>query len=208
MSSYFMIRTLPPGVPHLGVAQGLCMTCSVGFRAPSLGEMIASWCEQAIAHAPAGGRYTDPGLRPQAAPAESLPGSMERAHTQIQEWLALDPEVRIRWFGRLVTEIKSHLEVEPRTRALGPEGFAQRYRRTGVARRNPCSRMAFCRGPHNTDYLFVNGEAYALESGHSDFLGALTGERTLPVPSLAGWLDNEACLGLLARLYDDGHLEL
>jgi 50S ribosomal protein L16 3-hydroxylase len=199
---------LPPGVPHWGVAQGLCMTCSVGFRAPSPGEMITSWCEQAIARAPAGGRYTDPGLRPQAAPAEIQPGAVERAHTQIQEWLRLDPEARIRWFGRLVTETKAHLEVEPRARTLGPEAFAQRYRRTGVARRNPCSRMAFCRGPHNTDYLFVNGEAYPLACGHSDFLGALTAERTLPVASLAGWLDNEACLGLLARLYDDGHLEL
>jgi hypothetical protein len=68
--------------------------------------------------------------------------------------------------------------------------------------------MAFCRGPHNTDYLFVDGEAYPLESGHIGFLGALTGARTLPVARLRVWLDNDACLELLARLYDDGHLEL
>ncbi|HPQ96555.1 MAG TPA: cupin domain-containing protein, partial [Thiolinea sp.] len=31
---------LPPGVPHYGVAMGECMTCSIGFRAPSQAELL------------------------------------------------------------------------------------------------------------------------------------------------------------------------
>ncbi|MEJ2691995.1 MAG: cupin domain-containing protein [Candidatus Thiodiazotropha sp.] len=61
---------LPPNVAHWGVAEGECMTCSVGFRAPSLREMAAAWFEQTVEHHLPPTRYRDPPLRPQAAPGE------------------------------------------------------------------------------------------------------------------------------------------
>jgi 50S ribosomal protein L16 3-hydroxylase len=43
------ILYVPPGVAHNGVAVGDdCMTYSIGFRAPSRGELIASWAEHVI----------------------------------------------------------------------------------------------------------------------------------------------------------------
>ena len=36
---------LPPNMPHHGVAQGECMTLSVGFRAPSSGELVQAWLD-------------------------------------------------------------------------------------------------------------------------------------------------------------------
>ena len=34
---------LPPHIAHDGVAEGECMTCSIGFRAPSAGELTAQF---------------------------------------------------------------------------------------------------------------------------------------------------------------------
>ncbi|MDR5671072.1 cupin domain-containing protein, partial [Burkholderia cenocepacia] len=34
---------LPPHIAHDGVAEGECMTCSIGFRAPSAGELRAQF---------------------------------------------------------------------------------------------------------------------------------------------------------------------
>ena len=34
---------LPPHIAHDGVAEGECMTCSIGFRAPSASELTAQF---------------------------------------------------------------------------------------------------------------------------------------------------------------------
>src|SRR3546814_14884173 len=43
------ILYVPPRVAHNGVAVGDdCMTYSIGFRAPSRGELIADWCDHLL----------------------------------------------------------------------------------------------------------------------------------------------------------------
>ena len=51
---------LPPGVPHWGVALDACVTCSIGFRAPSHQEIISHYCDDVLAGIGAG-RFEDPG---------------------------------------------------------------------------------------------------------------------------------------------------
>ncbi|MDC6134742.1 cupin domain-containing protein, partial [Burkholderia gladioli] len=34
---------LPPHIAHDGIAEGECMTCSIGFRAPSAGELTGQF---------------------------------------------------------------------------------------------------------------------------------------------------------------------
>src|SRR4029077_8666159 len=59
---------LPPGVAHLGVAEGPCFTYSIGFLAPSHGELTQSFLEYLGAtlgaRADPDARYADPDLRP------------------------------------------------------------------------------------------------------------------------------------------------
>ena len=44
------ILYLPPGVPHWGIAEGPCMTWSVGLRAPDWRELATAWwCDDGIA---------------------------------------------------------------------------------------------------------------------------------------------------------------
>ena len=53
---------LPPGVPHEGVADGPCMTFSVGMRAPATGELLLDFAEHLAERLPESQRYTDAGL--------------------------------------------------------------------------------------------------------------------------------------------------
>jgi 50S ribosomal protein L16 3-hydroxylase len=198
---------LPPNVAHWGVAEGECMTCSVGFRAPSLREMAAAWFEQTIEHHLPLTRYRDPPLKPQAAPGEIRADALSAFKELLQSRLD-GLERNDRWFGCFITEPKEHLQVSPRDRSLSPEFFLNRFRETAVIHRHGFTRMAFSRqdGDGN-DTLYANGQAYTLPSESGDFLPVITRYRELHFGYLQEWLAQRVNLELLCQLYNDGHLE-
>ncbi len=198
---------LPPNVAHWGVAEGDCMTCSVGFRAPTLREMAATWFEQTVEQCLPATRYRDPPLKPQQAPGEIRPEALTEFTTLLQERFARLQRDH-RWFGRFITEPKEHLQVEPRETPLAPEVFLNRFRQASVIHRHGYTRMAFTRrdGDGN-DTLYANGQAYTLPSESGDFLPVVTRQRELHFGYLQEWLAQPVYLELLCRLYNDGHLE-
>ncbi len=150
------ILYVPPGFAHDGVALGDdCMTYSVGFRAPSRGELIAHWCEAVLDELDEDDRYADPGLTMQANPGEITPAALAALQAMVTERLA-DPSAFARWFGEYTTapkypEIDWALE-EPFT----PDEVQEALADGAALVRNPASRFAFVRGQ---DLLFVDGEA-------------------------------------------------
>ena len=61
---------LPPGVAHHGIAEGACMTCSIGFRAPSQAELMESVLQEADRLQLSAERYTDVPLQQRRSAAE------------------------------------------------------------------------------------------------------------------------------------------
>ena len=53
---------LPPRIAHFGVAQGECMTFSIGCRAPSKQEILGAILDQALMNVDPDDRYADPAL--------------------------------------------------------------------------------------------------------------------------------------------------
>ena len=198
---------LPPNVAHWGVAEGECMTCSVGFRAPTLREMAAAWFEQTVEQQLPGRRYRDPALKPQPAPAEIQNGALSEFKHLLQEHL--DKLQRDdRWFGRFITEPKENLHLSPREHALSPTEFLNRFREQAVIHRHGYTRLAFSRNDdEGNDTLYANGQAYPLPSESGDFLPVLTRQRELHFGYLQEWLEQPVYLELLCQLYNDGHLE-
>jgi 50S ribosomal protein L16 3-hydroxylase len=198
---------LPPNVAHWGIAEGECMTCSVGFRAPTLREMAAAWFEQSIEQQLPTSRYRDPPLTPQAAPGEIRAQALAEFTGMLQA--RLDNLQRDhRWFGRFITEQKEHLQVEPRGNPLSQEAFHNRFRQAAVIHRHGFTRLAFTRNDGDgNDTLYANGQAYTLPSESGDFLPVITRQRDLHFGYLQEWLSQPLYLALLCRLYNDGHLE-
>jgi 50S ribosomal protein L16 3-hydroxylase len=198
---------LPPRLAHWGVSEGECMTCSVGFRAPSHRDLCSAWCDEILDRRVTSGRYRDPALQPQAASAEIKPAAMAEIHRLLQSLLDTDAELQRRWFGRFITETKPHLQVEPATQVLEPVEFLNRYRVSRVLRRNSYTRFAFSRGSAGQDSLFANGSEYLLPSEEADFLPVITRYRELHFGYLEEWLQQPDYLQLVCDLYNDGHFE-
>jgi 50S ribosomal protein L16 3-hydroxylase len=198
---------LPPGVAHWGVAEGPCMTCSVGFRAPSWREMLIDFCDHLIEREPGNAHYRDPPLSLQDSSAE-IPGVVfDTVETLLGQLMRTDAVERRRWFGRLVTEPKPHLAPPPREEATPPTRFHERLRANGIIRRHPWSRTAFAKMPDGQRVLFANGVGYDVPASCQGLLRTFAHVREVHFGYLEPWLEQPDCLALLARLYDAGVLE-
>lgn len=95
---------LPPGIPHWGTAITPCQTWSVGFRAPTLADMLGDIAVELMAQ-DRDPRYTDPPLTPAMANDTVDPAFIERARQMLQGLLADDALIED-WFCRYMTAPK------------------------------------------------------------------------------------------------------
>lgn len=200
---------LPPGVPHWGIAEEPCLTCSVGFRAAAWRELAASWCDFAAERRLSTGRFRDLPLTPQSDSGEILPEVFDQIREVLAQGLQDDPGRLLReWFGRFATEPKENLQVDPADHPLTPAELRSCIEQGETLLRHGFCRMAFSRGNGEDALLYVNGDAYAIRSDHGEFLALLTREKRLSHHLLARWVNRAECLDLLHRLYTDGHYDL
>jgi 50S ribosomal protein L16 3-hydroxylase len=200
---------LPPGVPHWGVAEGPCLTWSVGFRAPAFAEITAGWLAHAAERFSPPGRWRDPpDLAPAADPAELDEAVVRGMAAAIEATLAAaGPDDLRAWLGALLTEPKENLELAPAEPALATAEVLQRLAERSRLVRSAASRLLFSRapGPEGDDLLFANGEVFRLRPGQSGFLSLLAGDRILSAAAARPWLARPPCADLLRDLYNAGH---
>jgi 50S ribosomal protein L16 3-hydroxylase len=170
---------LPPGWAHEGTAvDGPCMTCSVGFRAPSRLEVLRAFLAD-CADDPGG---TDPRYGDRGSPPTAQPGRLPQAMADtLGGWLAgwRPPAARIDDFlGRYLTEPKPQVWFEPPGRVAAQPAWWRAAQARGVVldRR---SRMAW-RGRR----IFLNGESFD-GAGDATRLRRLAEARRLAPASLA-----------------------
>ncbi len=198
---------LPPNMAHWGIAEGPCITCSVGFRAPAWRELAQAWMDHLIDRRMPAGRYRDPELRLQQDSAEIRPEVFEHIGSELNRLCTPDQADLPLWLGRYLTEPKENLYTEAADVSLASEEFSAELERHGRLLRSGYARMAFCHGEDDREHLFVNGREFGLSSGHRGFLHAITRERQLHQGYLAEWLNEPECLDLLCRMYNDGYYE-
>jgi 50S ribosomal protein L16 3-hydroxylase len=188
---------LPPSVAHDGVAEGECMTCSIGFRAPSAAELARGFLEYQAEQVQRSGLYADPGLVPTAAPALLDDGFVRRARA-----LALTgrpaPEAFEEFLGLYLTEPKPNVFFDAPERALAPAAFARAMARQGL--RLDLQAQMLYRGKR----VYANGEGFALPAGVAGTqLRALADARVLAPAAPVG-----AAAQILHTWYEYGWLHL
>lgn len=191
---------LPPRVPHHGVAEGACLTYSVGFRAPTRQEVLAGFLEAAVAAADPEDRYADPGLAPTDSPGRIAPGTLAWARKVVREAVGTGADIDA-WFGRHLTE------------GPEPEGPAPSWRalRAHLAKGRPLARPAGVRAAYidgrDGPTLFAAGEAYPAPPRLTPLVRLLADADRYPPEALAPWLDDPDAAPLLAALAARGLLE-
>ena len=152
---------VPPGFAHNGIAVGDdCMTYSIGFRAPSRGELIARWAQSVVAELDDDDRYADPDLALQDNPGEISAEALARMQAMVAQRL-LDPEGFARWFGEYCTAPKDHeIDWRPERPMALPELRAAIDQGRPLLR-NPASRFSFVHLHSGSLTLFVDGRSYS-----------------------------------------------
>lgn len=188
---------LPPGWAHEGTAEGGdCMTCSIGFRAPSRGEVVRELLARLAddaAEAAEGALYRDPRQPATARPGELPAAMLGFARDALARELA-DPQAVPRALGCWLTEPKAQVwftaaEAAPPAR--------------GALRLDARTRML-----HDARHVFINGEAFSAGGRDATLLRALADARRIgdadrarlspPAAALvgdwilAGWLHPES----------------
>ena len=200
------ILYLPPGVAHWGIAEGACITCSIGYRAPALREILGSWAEFLNQSVSPDDYYRDAIVEPQAFSAEITSTTFDAIDELITKLTRAEKDDKRRWFGEFITEVKPHLTPEPPEQALDPDHLYERFRARSVVYRHPYSRAAFAALDGERLGLFFNGDTYVFADRFRGFVNIVAHEREMHFGYLAEWLEYDACRQVLAQLYNAGYL--
>jgi len=156
------ILYLPPRFPHHGIARGdRCMTISVGFRAPSIHDLVNGVVTEALSTGDESKRYCDPELSPQA-PGEITPETIKKIKGIIAEQVANDSLIES-WLSRYVTE--SYCDVELNAKRKAPKLSVIRKAISDGAEiaRAEGARCAFVRTSNKSEATAKNKKAKASE---------------------------------------------
>ena len=157
---------LPPRWGHDGIAEGECMTCSVGFRVPSA-EGLSVDLFQRLADTEDDGAplrlYRDPTQPAVQTPGQVPTSLLEFARLAVQRRLQ-EPDALERALGEALTEPKPRVWFETREGDDLASGVAL-HRRT---------RMMY-----DDRHLFVNGEAFRIGGRDARLLRVLADRRAL-----------------------------
>ncbi|MCV6622300.1 MAG: cupin domain-containing protein [Cellvibrionaceae bacterium] len=143
------ILYLPPKVAHWGIAQGDCITYSVGFRAPSQAQLIEEHFQSLAEGFSEFQRYQDPSIKTRPHSHELLGEDIKRVQDILLERLKSSPEEIAQWFGRMLSETKYCNEAGlTETPSEMPEYLVKASE----------TRCLFFRKQDGSAELFVNGE--------------------------------------------------
>ena len=180
---------LPPKWAHDGVAEGECMTYSIGFRSPDRGELgrellLRMSDEPDEPESPV--IYKDPKQEAVSNPGEIPAGMYDFAREALQKAMA-EPLALERALGEYLTEPKANVWFE--------HGDANGMFESVVLDRR--TRMMY-----DAKHIFINGESYLAGGRDATLMRKLADTRGLSRKDLATASDD--ALELLSSWFDDG----
>lgn len=146
---------VPPGVAHWGIAEGECITYSVGFRAPSHAEVVDELSQDLIFGLTDDQRFSDPDLQVQANPGEISPTAIGQIKQIMLDQLTDDHITQ--WFGRYMTERK-YGDEDSASDAVEIDEWQAALQQDVLLWRHPAARLAYFRQQENA-VLFADGAA-------------------------------------------------
>lgn len=153
------ILYVPPGVGHNGIAVGDdCITCSVGFRAPSHSEILREYTDYLGDQLGEAIRYQDPNLVRQTNPGEITPQTIDNIQNILRGYVEDTPTIR-EWFGHYATTPKyPNNELHEEEESFNIEELSTHLSNKGLVIRNESSRFAYLR-QNDQHSLFIDGES-------------------------------------------------
>ena len=183
---------LPPGWAHDGVADGECMTCSIGFRAAGRDELARDVVQRALDAADLDARgplYRDPALQATTEPGR-IPPALQAFAADAVARLLTDSDALACALGEVLSEPKRGVwfdDVEPDERGSGGLRLDQRTRAL-----------------YDERHVFINGESFRASGRDARLMRRLADRRMLTGAEVAAL--SEGARGLLDDWLADGWL--
>lgn len=193
---------LPPGIAHHGIAIDECITCSIGFRTPSIRGLISEYAEELASTIDNQLRYTDAGIEQQEYASEVTPQTLQKIAELIQQNLKIDEPNVTRWFGKFMTDARagiSNYQTEPLNNLNELEQLL--IQKLSFIR-NPSSRYLFSRN-NDEALLFVDGNSF---STSLDFAITITSAPNISSDDIRSASANANDREIMLQLYNAGHL--
>ena len=196
------ILYVPPRVAHRGTAIGDdCMTYSIGFRAPSRGELIESWADDLVPDLLDIDRYEDPQLMQQDNPGEITADAIAGLQAMIADKV-FDQNHFAQWFGRYATAPKNP-EIDWRPEQAANIDDIRQHLAAGIPLiRNPASRFSFIRQTPSSVLLFADGHCFPCTDDVAAFAERISAEAELTLSADT----SPATLDLIAQLFNEGSI--
>jgi 50S ribosomal protein L16 3-hydroxylase len=141
---------VPPGIAHWGISRNNSLCYSLGFRAPSVSEMVLDYSDTCSDQLSPDQRYTDPALKP-ATRAGEMDAVSLRQMQQLLRHALNDTETMNLWFGRHMTQPKNPDSFQP------ADSIPDLRNHTAVLVAHPAARFAWQQQGEDI-VLFANGE--------------------------------------------------
>jgi 50S ribosomal protein L16 3-hydroxylase len=195
---------LPPGIGHHGIADNDCITLSIGFRAPTVDDLLTGFTDFLCSRSDTSEHLSDPDLDAQDNPGTISPNVIDRLDRIMREKLQNRRQLAL-WFGQFSTAPKSLDIVVPPEETLTPEALGELIAAENQIRWNEGSRFAYYEFDDETA-LFVDGEQYLLRGDATPIAGLLCAGARPDMTRLAGFAGDDAICGLLCTLVNQGSL--
>ena len=193
---------LPPGVAHHGVAQGESITYSIGYRALSQQELLASYFDFVLEQNDNDQYFGDPTLSPQQHPGEITAATITQLTTLLQK-MPLNTESVGHWFGKFITEPSNPNEYFPPEQPLSQSQCLTLLKTAHLIRNEQC-RFNFITQTDGSINLYIDGDEYTLSPQQADFGQIICDNSHYDYQQLSPCLTDSDSLELLLRWINEG----
>jgi 50S ribosomal protein L16 3-hydroxylase len=205
---------LPPHIAHDGVAEGECMTCSIGFRAPSTSELTSQFLYHLAERGErgAGNRrdrareerapqlYRDPQQPAVAHPAALPQALVERVGAILAQVKWTDKDIAS-FLGSYLSEPKPSVVFDPPERPLNEARFIARASKFGVRLDRKTVLL------YDRRFFFLNGEENRL-ANVKKWLIEFADSRCLSAKRFVTLSDDSSVTALLHEWYCAGWIQV
>ncbi|MDI9245698.1 cupin domain-containing protein [Marinobacter sp. CHS3-4] len=195
---------LPPGIGHHGIADNDCITLSIGFRAPTVDDLLTGFTDFLSSQHDASVPLSNLQLDEQSNPGAISPDIIDQLDHKIRETMA-DKRLLALWFGQYATAPKNLDIVVPAEETVSEDDVEQMIAEGAQIRWNEGSRFAY-HELEDTTALFVDGEQYLLRGDATPLAQLLCAGTEPDMTELAALASDDAIKGLLCRLVNQGSL--
>ena len=197
---------IPPRFAHWGTATSDSLCYSIGFRSPSMAEMIEGFSDFIIKGQDPAQRYEDSNAHAGLRSTEIKPELLDDSFRQLTERLDQKQEFA-GWFGCYVSQPKYPELIQPLEDELSPQNFVALLSDGMQLAKNPSSRFAFMESAvKDCVLLFVDGAMVSFSMKHLSNIVALCEAPEILLGSSRELLTDPEISELLRRLLNQGSL--